>query len=281
MWGSICKGALMLNKKFSEILLELNIINKDQLQECLQEKEKTGKLLEQILIEKKLATKDVIAKALAKEVGFVFIDKITEQMVNPELLGKIPLKFLRQHMVIPVVFESKKTIITANPRDLQPLDDVSLLISGDVKYGVASESIINAAINKYYPMETSKEMMEELKEESEDEIDLALTIGERLKKEGFEVVVAEDGVAAMDAISASRVDLVIMDIMMPNMDGFSFAAIVKSRHETENVPIVVLTARSDEETRRRCKDLGVSAYVVKPYDPNILLNEIKKQIGNK
>ncbi len=161
----------MLRKKFSDILLELNIINKEQLQECLLEKEKTGKLLGQILLEKKLATKNDIAKALAKQVGFVFIDKITEQMVDPDLLAKIPLRFLRQNIVIPVIFEGKKTIVTANPRDLQPLDDISLLISEDVKYGVASENIVNSAINKYYPLETSKEMMEELKEEEEEEID--------------------------------------------------------------------------------------------------------------
>ena len=161
----------MLRKKFSDILLELNVINKEQLQECLVEKEKTGKLLGQILIEKKMATKDDVARALAKQVGFVFIDKITEQMVDPDLLGKIPLKFLRQNVVIPVIFEGKKTIITANPRDLQPLDDISLLIAEDVKYGVASESVVNSAINKYYPLETSKEMMEELKEGEEEEID--------------------------------------------------------------------------------------------------------------
>lgn len=163
----------MLRKSFSDILLELNIINKEQLQESIVEKEKTGKLLGQILIEKKLATKDDIAKALAKQVGFVFIDKITEQMVDPELLSKIPLKFLRQHLVIPVIFEGKKTIITSNPRDLQPLDDISLLIGEDVKYAVAGDGIINSAINKYYPLETSKEMMEELKEEEGGEIDLA------------------------------------------------------------------------------------------------------------
>ncbi|MBD3273495.1 type II secretion system protein GspE [Candidatus Dependentiae bacterium] len=161
----------MLRKNFSDILLELGIVNKEQLQECIAEKEKTGKLLGQILVEKNFATKNDIARALAKQVGFVFVNKITEHMVDPELLSTIPLKFLRQHVIIPVIFEGKKTIVTANPRDLQPLDNISLLIPGDIKYGVSSENVINTAINKYYPLETSKEMMEELKED-EEEIDL-------------------------------------------------------------------------------------------------------------
>lgn len=162
----------MQRKTFSDILLELNIVNQEQLKDCLAEKEKSGKLLGQILIDKNLATKNDIARALAKQVDFVFIDKITEQMVDPELLGKIPLKFLRQNIVMPILFEGLKTVVTSNPSDLQSLDDISLLLPGDVKYAVASESVINSAINKYYPLETSKEMMEELKDD-EEEIDLA------------------------------------------------------------------------------------------------------------
>ncbi|MBU4269686.1 type II secretion system ATPase GspE [Candidatus Dependentiae bacterium] len=162
----------MNKKNFQDILLELNLISKEQHQSCVTESAQTGKPLSQIIIEKKLVSKMDIAKVLAQEVGFVYVDKITEQMVNTELLSKIPLKFLRQHVIIPILFEGFKTVVTSNPRDIQPLDDISLLLSGDVKYGVSSDDIINAAINKYYPLETSKEMMEELKEEEAGEIDL-------------------------------------------------------------------------------------------------------------
>ena len=168
----------MIKKKFQDILLELNLITKDQLQICQAESTQVGKALSLILIEKKLVSKTDIAKALAQEVGFVYVDKITEQMVNTDLLSKIPLKFLRQHVIIPIVFEGFKTVVTSNPQDVQPIDDISLLLSGDVKYGVSTDDIINAAINKYYPLETSKEMMEELKEEEAGEIDLT-TVEER------------------------------------------------------------------------------------------------------
>ncbi|KKP24186.1 MAG: General secretion pathway protein F [candidate division TM6 bacterium GW2011_GWF2_28_16] len=163
----------MLRKKFTDILLDTNLITKEQLQSCISEKEASGKTLEQILIEKNLISKAEISKALAKEAGFVYIEKIGEKMVDTELLSRIPLKFLRQNIIIPIIFEGFKTVVTSNPRDLQSLDDISLLLTGDVKYGVADSDIINTAINKYYPLETSKEMMEELKEEEGGEIDLA------------------------------------------------------------------------------------------------------------
>jgi len=162
----------MLKKKFGEILVEQEIISAEQLEETLQEQKKSDGLIGQILLKKGLVSKNQIANALATQVGIPFVEKITEQMIDPSTLGKIPLKFLRQHIVIPIMFEGEKTILTANPRDLQPIDDLSLLLGGDVSCAVSTESTITDAINKYYPLETSKEMMEELAEEEAGEFGL-------------------------------------------------------------------------------------------------------------
>lgn len=162
----------MLRKKIGEILIESGNITEQQVQDAISEQKASGKMLGEILLEKKLIGKKDISKALAKQVGVPFVEKITEQMVDTKLLSKVPLKFLRKHIVIPVLFEGRKTIITANPRDLQPIDNITLLLTGDVTTAVSTEEIISQAINKYYPLETSKEMMEELKEEEKEEIEL-------------------------------------------------------------------------------------------------------------
>ncbi|MFA6263367.1 MAG: type II secretion system ATPase GspE [Candidatus Babeliales bacterium] len=159
----------MLRKKLGDILVELNVLTPQQLASVLPEQQETGKLIGQVLLERGLVTKNDIARALAKQVGVAFVEKITEQMIDPVLLGKVPLKFLRQHCVIPLMYEGQKTIVTQNPRDLQPLDDLSLLMAGEVLYAVSTDDIINDAINRFYPLETSKEMMEELKEGGEVE----------------------------------------------------------------------------------------------------------------
>lgn len=159
----------MLRKKIGEILIESGNITEQQIQDALSEQKAGGKMLGEILLEKKLIGRKDISKALAKQVGAPFVEKITEQMVDTKLLSKVPLKFLRKHIVIPVIFEGRKTIVTANPRDLQPIDNITLLLTGDVTTAVSTDEIISQAINKYYPLETSKEMMEELKEEGEKE----------------------------------------------------------------------------------------------------------------
>lgn len=158
----------MVRKQFGEILVDLNLITPEQLQECRKEQTLSGKLIGQVLLEKGFISKNDIARALAKQVEVPYIDSINEQMANVDLLRKVPLKFLRQHVVIPIMFEGRKTLVTSNPRDLQPLDDLALLMTGEVRYAVSTESSIMDAINKYYPIESSKEMMEELKDGDEE-----------------------------------------------------------------------------------------------------------------
>jgi general secretion pathway protein E len=162
----------MLKKKLGDILVELNIITQSQLEECQQIQKEKGGLLGQIIVNQGFATQNDLGKALAIQVDIPFIENITEQMVDPQMLIKIPIKFLRQHNVVPIMFEGRKTIITADPQDLQPLDDLSLLLGGDSQYAAATEKNIIDTINKYYPFETSKEMMDELQEEEESEFDL-------------------------------------------------------------------------------------------------------------
>lgn len=159
---------MVLKKKIGEILVDLKVITQQQLDECIAEQKVTGKLMGQLLLDRKMVSKGDLSRALAIQLGIPFIERITEQMIDIDMLRKVPLKFLRQHCVIPIMFEGQKTIATANPLDLQPLDDLALLMGGEILSSVASEDVINNAINQFYPIETSKEMMEELSSVEEE-----------------------------------------------------------------------------------------------------------------
>lgn len=161
----------MLKKTLGDILIDLNIVTPEQLQDVLKEQKASGKLLGQLLLERGLVSKTDLARTLAQQVGLPFIEAITEQMADVGLLSKVPLKFLRQHLLIPTIYNGRKTIVTANPRDLQPLDDLAILIAGDVDYAVSTDIVVSEAINKYYPLETGKEMMDELQESSGSSFD--------------------------------------------------------------------------------------------------------------
>ena len=117
-----------------------------------------------------------LAKALAEKFECPYLPEITEQMTNPETIAQIPLKFLREQGVIPVTLDNDQvTLVTANPFNFQPLDELSGLLRIPYQIAVAPLSTIIDAINKFYPFESSKDVIEGLEEEKEFSPELDFT----------------------------------------------------------------------------------------------------------
>ena len=93
-----------------------------------------------------------------------------------------------------------------------------------------------------------------------------------LRTEGDEVVTASDGAQAVDVFSNQPIDLVLMDVMMPKLDGFGATQRIR---EFSNTPIVILTAKGDEQDRVRGLDLGADDYLVKPFSATELLARVR------
>ena len=93
-----------------------------------------------------------------------------------------------------------------------------------------------------------------------------------LRTEGYEVASAQDGVQAVDIFSSQPIDLILLDIMMPRMDGFSTCQRIR---EYSNVPIIMLTAKGEEQDRVRGLDLGADDYLVKPFSATELLARVR------
>lgn len=154
-----------MKTKNGEMLVELGVINTQQRAECQQESEKTGVSVEDCLIEKKYTTPADIAKAYADYASLPYVDSITDKMADLTLLAKVPLHFLRDNEVIPVMLDGQVTILTADPFDFQPLDEINMLLGGGARYAVAARSVVINGINRYYPLEGAEHMIKELEEE--------------------------------------------------------------------------------------------------------------------
>jgi DNA-binding response OmpR family regulator len=93
-----------------------------------------------------------------------------------------------------------------------------------------------------------------------------------LRTEGYEVVTAQDGLQAIEVFSAQPIDLILLDIMMPRLDGFGATQRIR---EFSSVPIIILTAKGDEQDRVRGLDLGADDYLVKPFSATELLARVR------
>jgi len=93
-----------------------------------------------------------------------------------------------------------------------------------------------------------------------------------LRTEGYEVVTAQDGQQAIETFSTQPIDLILLDIMMPRLDGFAACQRIR---EFSSVPIIILTAKGEEQDRVRGLDLGADDYLVKPFSATELLARVR------
>ena len=99
-----------------------------------------------------------------------------------------------------------------------------------------------------------------------------------LKGAGFEVLEAEDGVKALGVLANTRVDLIITDINMPNMDGVTLVKRVRAGGTHASTPILILTTESGDDMKKAGKEAGATGWLVKPFDSMKLLEVIRMVI---
>jgi len=110
----------------------------------------------------------------------------------------------------------------------------------------------------------------------DDEPDALELMGFKLREAGFTPVFAADGAKALTAVRAEKPDLIVLDLMLPEIDGLEVCKILRRDPETVSIPIIMLTAKAAEMDRVLGLELGADDYVTKPYSPRELVLRIRK-----
>ena len=163
----------------------------------------------------------------------------------------VPFKEMRERSVVATVPQEKPVLAPAETTPLQPVPNEN---------------------------DTHKKELHILIVEDNDDL---RSFMQRFLMEEYEVSIAEDGTAAWDIIQKDIPDLVISDVMMPNMDGFELCRLVKSTFETSHIPLILLTALSDRTEQLHGLGLGADDYLTKPFDTDILRLRIRTIIKNR
>jgi DNA-binding response OmpR family regulator len=113
----------------------------------------------------------------------------------------------------------------------------------------------------------------------DDEEDIAFSLARRLSAAGFEVICAEDGAEGLRRAQTENPDLVILDLMLPKMDGYKVCRLLKFDERYKQIPIIMLSARSQQEDVALGRETGAECYMTKPCDSGELLEKIKEHLG--
>ncbi len=110
---------------------------------------------------------------------------------------------------------------------------------------------------------------------ADDELDFVSTLRSRLEFEGYGVATAADGKEALKQIMQEKPDLILLDVMMPAMNGYQVCRELKGNADTRSIPILMLTAKSQESDKFWGKEAGADDYLTKPFDMEELMEKIK------
>lgn len=112
----------------------------------------------------------------------------------------------------------------------------------------------------------------------DDEVDLVETIRFPLEKEGFTVLVSYDGEDALDQARKEKPDLILLDIMLPKLDGYKVCRLLKFDEQYKHIPILMLTARTQERDRIIGMETGADEYITKPFELEELLEKVRSYL---
>jgi CheY-like chemotaxis protein len=113
-------------------------------------------------------------------------------------------------------------------------------------------------------------------DDNETNLDL---VGRILQMEGYEVITAENGAAALQKVDRMKVDLAVLDMMMPSMDGFELCRRLRQLPACVDIPVIMLTASYGNEEKLQAEEAGANALLGKPFDMDILRTQIKALLG--
>jgi CheY-like chemotaxis protein len=113
----------------------------------------------------------------------------------------------------------------------------------------------------------------------EDEDALRRVLKDLLEREGFTVFEAADGVKALDEIDRAAPDIVVLDLNLPRLDGYGVLSHLRARPATADLPVIVLTAKGDEDSEVRVFEYGASDYLTKPFRPRALSARLHSLLG--
>jgi len=113
----------------------------------------------------------------------------------------------------------------------------------------------------------------------DDEIYIVHILDFSLGMEGYEVITALDGEQALEKLKTEKPDLIVLDIMMPKLDGYEVCKAIKSSPETRHIPVILLSAKGRNVDQKLGFDVGADDYITKPFSPRKLVERINQLLG--
>ncbi|AJE03642.1 response regulator [Geobacter pickeringii] len=264
-------------KQLGDLLVEAGIITTKTLERALERQRGSGKRLGQVLEEMGVITGEELIDALSKQFSFRTVKGFAEYSFPADLLALVPQDMAVQRLIFPLKLKENMLALAINdPFDQETIDFLAKKNRLQVIPVLATRQELMVAIEKHYLHGKIKDT-ERLKVlVVEDSAPIATIIQVALLKEGYDVLVANDGVEGLKNAVTEKPDLVICDSVMPRMDGFGLLRAMRANPATAEIPLILLTSKATGEDEQRALDAGFIDFIAKPVQPIRIVTRVKR-----
>ncbi len=263
-------------KQLGALLVEIGIITTKTLERALERQKGSSKRLGVVLEEMGVITEDELVDALARQFGFKTAKGFATYSFPREILGFVHEDMAIQKTIFPLkVTDGVLAIAVTDPFDIDTFDYLSKKTGYKILPVLSTRQEIMAAITGHY-LQGREGAAGQLKIlVVDDSSSITAIIAASLRKEGYAVSEAFDGVEGLKLAMAEKPDLIICDSIMPRMDGFAMMRAIRANPAIAGIPAILLTSKASGEDEQRAFEAGFLDFVPKPVQPIRIVSRVK------
>lgn len=264
-------------KQLGDLLVEAEIITVKTLERALERQRGSGKRLGQVLEEMGVITEDELITALSKQFNFKTVNGFAAYSFPAELLALVPPDIAAQKLVFPLKQkDAMLALAISDPFDMDTQEYLEKKNNLKIIPVLATRQELAAAVEKHYLHGKKRDEERQKVLVVEDTAPVAAIIQVALQKEGYEVLLAGDGMEGLKIAMSEKPDLIICDSVMPRMDGFSLLRALQNSPSTAETPIILLTSKATGEDEQRALEAGFIDFIAKPVQPIRVVTRVKR-----
>lgn len=260
-----------------KMLVESGIITEKTLERALLRQKGTGKRLGCVLDEMGVINQEELIEALAQQLGFQTVRGACYASVPEGVLALIPEEVAIQKLVFPLRRENGRlSLAITDPFDTDTIEFLERRTSLSIVPVLATrDDILDAVRLHYLKGETAGDGARSVLV-VDDSLEITSLIGDALRKEGYEVLTANDGVEGLKIAFSLKPDLILCDSAMPKLDGYDLMRAIKANPATIEIPIILLSAKASQEEEHRALKSGFHDFIGKPMMAVRVVSRVKR-----
>jgi CheY-like chemotaxis protein len=263
-------------KQLGTLLVETGLISPKTLERALERQKGSGKRLGIVLEEMGVINEGELVDALARQFGFKTAKGYAGYSFPRDLLDLVHEDFAVQRVIFPLKLQDGiLAIAITDPFDNDTFEFLGKKTGLKILPVLSSRQDILAAIKNHYLRGVENSAGKRKVLVVDDSQPIAAIIEVALKKEGYEVIVGQDGVEGLKLALAEKPDLIICDSVMPRMDGFALIRALRANAATAEIPMILLTSKASGEDEQRAFDAGFLDFIPKPVQPIRIVSRVK------